>query len=95
MFGAVAFLPLYQQTVQGASATNSGLLLLPMMLGVMVVSVVVGPDHHQDRQVPDLPDHRRRRHDASAMLLLTRLDVDTSKTESRSTWWCSASAWAS
>ena len=31
MFGAINFLPLYQQTVQGASATNSGLLLLPMM----------------------------------------------------------------
>ena len=28
----VSFLPLYQQTVQGASATNSGVLLLPMMI---------------------------------------------------------------
>jgi MFS family permease len=42
MFGAINFLPLYQQTVQGASATNSGLLLLPMMLGAMVVSVLAG-----------------------------------------------------
>ena len=42
MFGAINFLPLYQQTVQGASATNSGLLLLPMMLGMMVVSVFAG-----------------------------------------------------
>jgi EmrB/QacA subfamily drug resistance transporter len=42
MFGAINFLPLYQQTVQGASATNSGLLLLPMMLGLMVVSVIAG-----------------------------------------------------
>ena len=31
MFGAINFLPLYQQTVQGSSATNSGLLLVPMM----------------------------------------------------------------
>ncbi|NED06530.1 MFS transporter, partial [Streptomyces sp. SID6648] len=31
MFGATLFLPLYQQSVQGASATNSGLLLLPML----------------------------------------------------------------
>src|SRR6266542_2521768 len=31
LFGAVTFLPLYQQTVQGASATNSGLLLLPQL----------------------------------------------------------------
>ncbi|MEV4889971.1 MDR family MFS transporter [Nonomuraea sp. NPDC055795] len=42
MFGAINFLPLYQQTVQGASATNSGLLLLPMMGAAMVVSIFVG-----------------------------------------------------
>ncbi|MFG1950226.1 MDR family MFS transporter [Micromonospora sp. NPDC048830] len=42
MFGAMNFLPLYQQTVQGASATNSGLLLLPMMFGTLVVSLVAG-----------------------------------------------------
>jgi EmrB/QacA subfamily drug resistance transporter len=42
MFGAMTFLPLYQQTVQGASATNSGLLLLPMLLSMMAVSLVVG-----------------------------------------------------
>ncbi|MFI0419909.1 MDR family MFS transporter [Spongiactinospora sp. 9N601] len=42
MFGAITFLPLYQQTVQGASATNSGLLLLPMMAAAMIVSLVVG-----------------------------------------------------
>ncbi|MFE7576496.1 MDR family MFS transporter [Streptomyces sp. NPDC057521] len=42
MFGAVLFLPLYQQSVQHASATNSGLLLLPMLLSMMVVSLVVG-----------------------------------------------------
>ncbi|AXG78506.1 MDR family MFS transporter [Streptomyces paludis] len=42
MFGAVLFLPLYQQAVQGASATNSGLLLLPMLLSMMLVSLVAG-----------------------------------------------------
>lgn len=42
MFGAMNFLPLFQQTVQGASATNSGLLLLPMMFGMLVVSIVAG-----------------------------------------------------
>ncbi|WP_377269955.1 MDR family MFS transporter [Peterkaempfera sp. SMS 1(5)a] len=42
MFGSVTFLPLYQQSVQGASATNSGLLLMPMMLGMLVVSLAVG-----------------------------------------------------
>ncbi|AVZ74535.1 MFS transporter [Streptomyces lunaelactis] len=42
MFGAVLFLPLYQQSVQGASATNSGLLLLPMLLSMLVVSMIAG-----------------------------------------------------
>ncbi|GIF49122.1 EmrB/QacA subfamily drug resistance transporter [Asanoa ferruginea] len=42
MFGAMNFLPLFQQTVQGASATNSGLLLLPLMAGMLVVSVITG-----------------------------------------------------
>ncbi|THA57716.1 DHA2 family efflux MFS transporter permease subunit [Streptomyces sp. A0958] len=42
MFGAVLFLPLFQQSVQGASATNSGLLLLPMLLAMMIVSLVAG-----------------------------------------------------
>ncbi|QKW28746.1 MFS transporter [Streptomyces seoulensis] len=42
MFGAVLFLPLYQQAVQGASATNSGLLLLPMLGAMLVVSMIAG-----------------------------------------------------
>ncbi|MGW2366040.1 MDR family MFS transporter [Streptomyces sp. NPDC001667] len=42
MFGSMTFLPLYQQIVQGASATNSGLLLLPMLLAMMAVSLIAG-----------------------------------------------------
>lgn len=42
MFGAVNYLPLFQQTVQGASATNSGLLLLPLMGGMLVTSLITG-----------------------------------------------------
>lgn len=42
MFGAVLFLPLFQQSVQGASATNSGLLLLPMLGAMLVVSMIAG-----------------------------------------------------
>ncbi|MFJ2820069.1 MDR family MFS transporter [Streptomyces toxytricini] len=42
MFGAVLYLPLFQQSVQGASATNSGLLLLPMLLSMMAVSLIAG-----------------------------------------------------
>jgi EmrB/QacA subfamily drug resistance transporter len=42
MFGANYFLPLYLQIVQGASATSSGLLLLPLMAGVTVASITSG-----------------------------------------------------
>ncbi len=42
MFGAVSFLPLYQQSVQGASATNSGLLLLPLMTAALAMSLLTG-----------------------------------------------------
>ncbi len=42
MFGAIIFLPLYLQTVGHASATNSGLLILPLMLGLMIASIWSG-----------------------------------------------------
>jgi EmrB/QacA subfamily drug resistance transporter len=42
MFGCIIFLPLFLQVVTGASATSSGLLLIPLMLGIVVSSVVAG-----------------------------------------------------
>lgn len=42
MFGAVTYLPQFQQIVQGASATASGLLLLPLMGGMLATSLVSG-----------------------------------------------------
>ncbi|WP_222850009.1 MDR family MFS transporter [Trebonia kvetii] len=42
LFGAMTFLPFYQQTIQGASPTVSGLLMTPMMVGSMVTSVLAG-----------------------------------------------------
>jgi EmrB/QacA subfamily drug resistance transporter len=42
LLGAMTFLPFYQQTVQGASPTVSGLLLTPLMIGSAVTSIVVG-----------------------------------------------------
>lgn len=38
LFGGLVFVPLYFQAVEGASASNSGLLLLPFALGVLVVA---------------------------------------------------------
>jgi EmrB/QacA subfamily drug resistance transporter len=42
MFGAMMTLPLYLQLVNGATPTESGFLLLPMILGLMISSVVSG-----------------------------------------------------
>jgi EmrB/QacA subfamily drug resistance transporter len=42
MFGATAFLPLYLQVVDEVSATESGLLLLPLMIGVTISSITSG-----------------------------------------------------
>ena len=40
--GVVMFLPLFMQTVQGVSATNSGLSMLPLMAGLILASIVSG-----------------------------------------------------
>ncbi len=42
MFGCISFLPLFLQVAGGASATNSGLLLVPLMLGLLSASIVAG-----------------------------------------------------
>jgi EmrB/QacA subfamily drug resistance transporter len=42
MFGGIASVPLYLQIVKGASPTKAGLLILPMVLGIMSASMVAG-----------------------------------------------------
>lgn len=42
MFGCVLFLPLYFQAVQGATASASGYMMLPMMLTITIASIVSG-----------------------------------------------------
>ncbi|NYT92882.1 MDR family MFS transporter [Salinispora sp. H7-4] len=81
MYGAMSFLPLYQQTVQGASATESGLLLLPLMFGMLVVSLVVGRTITRTgryRVFPIIGGVVM----SVGMVLLTRLDAQTEVAES-------------
>jgi EmrB/QacA subfamily drug resistance transporter len=80
MFGAMNFLPLFQQTVQGASATNSGLLLLPLMFGMLVVSIIVGraiTKTGRYRMFPIIGGVAM----TAGMALLMLIDVNTSKTQ--------------
>jgi EmrB/QacA subfamily drug resistance transporter len=42
MFGAIIYIPLYLQTVHGASPTSSGLELIPMVIGMLITFVTSG-----------------------------------------------------
>jgi EmrB/QacA subfamily drug resistance transporter len=42
MFGAIMFLPLFVQGVMGKTATNSGIILMPLMGGAILTSIVSG-----------------------------------------------------
>lgn len=81
MFGAIVFLPLFLQAVTGASATNSGLLLLPLMAGLMTTSVGSG-------RIIARTGHYRRwpmagmLTSAVGMALLSTMDAETSRLES-------------
>ncbi|GGX90343.1 MFS transporter [Streptomyces anandii] len=76
LFGAASYLPTFLQMVDGASATESGMLMLPMMGGIVGASIVSG----------QLISHtgRYRIHPilggalaAIGMWLLSRLQTDT------------------
>jgi EmrB/QacA subfamily drug resistance transporter len=42
MFGAITVLPQYMQIVHGASPTKAGLMMVPMVVGMMSAGIVVG-----------------------------------------------------
>jgi EmrB/QacA subfamily drug resistance transporter len=42
MFGAIIMLPLYMQIVKGNTATSAGLKLIPLMLGIVTMSIFSG-----------------------------------------------------
>ncbi|MEV6293489.1 MFS transporter [Streptomyces sp. NPDC051896] len=76
LFGAASYLPTFLQMVDGASATESGLLMLPMMAGIVGASIIGG----------QLISHTGRYRifpvlggavSAAGMWLLSRLEVDT------------------
>ena len=81
MFGVMAFLPLFLQTVNGASATDSGLLLTPLMLGFLGASILAG------RSVTRTGRYRRFPIAGTiiasfGMLLLSTLDASSSQLQS-------------
>ncbi|MGX1134339.1 EmrB/QacA subfamily drug resistance transporter [Streptomyces glaucescens] len=76
LFGAASYLPTYLQMVDGASATESGLLMLPMTGGIVGASIVSGQlISHTGRYkiYPVLGSVLS----AVGMWLLSRLETDT------------------
>ncbi len=80
MFGSILFIPLFVQGVIGSSATNSGLVMLPMMLAIVVGSIVGGQllsriGHYQILSLAGIGIM------TSGMVLLCLMDADTSNRE--------------
>lgn len=42
MFGAIIYIPVFAQGVIGVNATNSGLILMPLMLGFIICGILTG-----------------------------------------------------
>jgi EmrB/QacA subfamily drug resistance transporter len=78
MLGAMTFLPLYQQTVQHASPTGSGLMLIPLMLGSTVTSLISGQVTSKTGRYKILPIIGAVVM-TFGLFLLTHVGVDTSR----------------
>ncbi|MDI3407012.1 MFS transporter [Streptomyces cavernicola] len=78
MFGAASYLPTFLQMVDGATATESGLLMLPMMFGIVAASIVSGQliSHTGHYRIYPIIGGAAS---AVGMWLLSRLETDTSR----------------
>jgi len=77
LFGALTYLPLFQQVVRGASPTESGLQLIPVMAGVLIGSIGSGQIISATGRYKVFPIVGTAIATVG-MLLLSRLDAQTS-----------------
>jgi MFS family permease len=77
LFGALTYLPLFQQVVRGDSPTESGLQLVPVMAGVLIGSIGSGQVITSTGRYKVFPIAGTAIA-AVGMLLLSRLDAGTS-----------------
>ena len=76
MFGAIVMLPLYMQVVKGYSASSAGLKLIPMMLGIVTMSIYSGKTiskHGHYKRFPVIGAVIM----TFGILMMTRLQIDT------------------
>ena len=77
LFGSVTYLPLFLQTVEGASPTQSGLQMVPMMVGMLIMSILSGQIISRSGKYKRFPVGGTAVM-AVALYLLSRLSVATS-----------------
>ncbi|MGI5348033.1 MFS transporter [Streptomyces sp. CA-250714] len=78
LFGAAGYLPSFLQMVEGVSATSSGLLMLPLMCGVVVSSLLAGQLISRTGHYKIFPILGCGL-SAEGMWLLSKLEADTSR----------------
>ena len=79
MIGASTFLPLFLQVVTGASATSSGLLLIPMMAGVVDRLERLRPPRPPHRPLQGSTRSSASPSPSSASSVLSTIEVDTTR----------------
>ena len=77
LFGALTYLPLFQQVVRGDSPTESGLQLIPVMAGVLIGSIGSGQVISATGRYKAFPIAGTAIA-TLGMLMLSRLDAETS-----------------
>jgi EmrB/QacA subfamily drug resistance transporter len=77
MFGAILYIPLFAQSVLGISATNSGLILTPLMIGLIAASALSGQIISRTRKYKTLAIIGTGLI-AVAMIYLATINVETS-----------------
>ncbi len=80
MFGAIVYMPLFLQLVQGATPTEAGLELVPMMAGLLLASIVSGRLISRWGRYKPFPIVGTALA-TLAMYLLSTIDVDTPYTQ--------------
>ena len=77
MFGAITILPQYMQIVHGASPTKAGLMMLPMVVGMMTAGIGVGQFTARTGKIRMFPIIGSALAGVS-MISLSRVNADTS-----------------
>jgi EmrB/QacA subfamily drug resistance transporter len=76
MFGAIVFIPIYLRVVDGVTPTKAGLLMLPLMIGIIVSSISSGKATTVTGRYKAFPIAGTGLL-GIGIFLLSRLDVDT------------------